>query len=664
MRPPPARPARTVESVLAHAHLRLGSLALARVELETMAGLGLLDARGLVDLAEVRWRTGDLLGAGEAASAALRDEDGAGSRSSSPPKQRPPSAARARRGGWPTGCWPMRRPASIAIFAGMPRSSVWPGDAAEPPPTAPTLFDREPDLPARVDANMLPSQDRVAPERVREPSTAAPVMLGFWDGEADIEPAVMDAPDPAAELDAGRTALVAGALDEAALHFGLALRVAPALAPAVLEATEGARSASLSIVRGDAYRLAGHEDVGAAGLRRGGPGRPARASLAGAQEGRSGRRQRPVAGGRARSRRTSAAPRRVRGPGSPIRRSPSIRADADGQVAAGAAAGPADAVGTADGTEPTDAARSPTEPHRHGAPTHTALADAAGTGAGRPDPAHPIQSRASSPTVPKVDMPGTERTLVLVKPDGVQRQLVGRIIARYEERGLKLVGLKLVRVDRDHAERHYDAHREKPFFAGLVEFIISGPLVALALDGPNAIAVVRAINGATRPHEAAPGTIRGDFALETAQNIVHASDSAESADVRARPVVRSRRAARLRARHRSLGARPERVGGRRARAHADVGASLAPGSSLDARGWTSGLGDGRLAGATDAVAGPSNAPAEVATASRPSSAATRAVVNAAVGVPRSLRARAGQRSRRVGSGADARPPPAPAAVRS
>ena len=126
-------------------------------------------------------------------------------------------------------------------------------------------------------------------------------------------------------------------------------------------------------------------------------------------------------------------------------------------------------------------------------------------------------------------MPGTERTLVLVKPDGVQRQLVGRIIARYEDRGLKLVGLKLVKVERNHAERHYAAHREKPFFEGLVDFIISGPLVALAFDGPNAIAVVRAINGATRPHEADPGTIRGDLALETAQNIVHASDSAESA---------------------------------------------------------------------------------------------------------------------------------------
>ena len=126
-------------------------------------------------------------------------------------------------------------------------------------------------------------------------------------------------------------------------------------------------------------------------------------------------------------------------------------------------------------------------------------------------------------------MPASERTLVLVKPDGVQRQLIGRILSRYEDRGLKVIGLKLVHVDRELAERHYDAHRGKPFFAGLVDFIISAPLVALALDGPNAIAVVRAINGATRPHEAAPGTVRGDFALETAQNIVHASDSPEAA---------------------------------------------------------------------------------------------------------------------------------------
>jgi nucleoside-diphosphate kinase len=122
-----------------------------------------------------------------------------------------------------------------------------------------------------------------------------------------------------------------------------------------------------------------------------------------------------------------------------------------------------------------------------------------------------------------------ERTLVLVKPDGVQRLLVGRILARYEERGLKLVALKLMRVTRDLAERHYAVHREKPFFAGLVDFITSGPLVAAVLEGPNAIANVRAMNGATRPHEAAPGSIRGDFAVETAQNLVHASDSPENA---------------------------------------------------------------------------------------------------------------------------------------
>lgn len=122
-----------------------------------------------------------------------------------------------------------------------------------------------------------------------------------------------------------------------------------------------------------------------------------------------------------------------------------------------------------------------------------------------------------------------ERTLVLIKPDGVQRLLVGRIIARFEERGLKIAGLKLVLVDRELAERHYAIHRDKPFFGGLVEFITSSPLVALVLEGPNAIAVVRAMVGATRPNEAAPGTIRGDLALETAQNLIHASDGPETA---------------------------------------------------------------------------------------------------------------------------------------
>jgi nucleoside-diphosphate kinase len=123
----------------------------------------------------------------------------------------------------------------------------------------------------------------------------------------------------------------------------------------------------------------------------------------------------------------------------------------------------------------------------------------------------------------------TERTLVLIKPDGVQRLLAGRILTRFEERGLRLVGLKLMHADRALAERHYAVHRDKPFFKGLLDFITSGPLVALALDGPNAIALVRSMVGATRPHEATAGTIRGDLAVETAQNLVHASDGAETA---------------------------------------------------------------------------------------------------------------------------------------
>ena len=123
----------------------------------------------------------------------------------------------------------------------------------------------------------------------------------------------------------------------------------------------------------------------------------------------------------------------------------------------------------------------------------------------------------------------SERTLILIKPDGVQRQLVGRILERYEQRGLKIVGLKLVQTSRELAETHYAVHRERPFFKGLVDFITSAPLVAIALEGLNAVAVCRAINGATRPHEAAPGSIRGDYALETGQNLVHASDSVENA---------------------------------------------------------------------------------------------------------------------------------------
>jgi nucleoside-diphosphate kinase len=124
----------------------------------------------------------------------------------------------------------------------------------------------------------------------------------------------------------------------------------------------------------------------------------------------------------------------------------------------------------------------------------------------------------------------SERTLILIKPDGVQRALVGRILERYEQRGLRIAGMKLMRAPRELAEQHYDAHRGKGFFAGLIEFITSAPLVALAVEGPNAIAVCREINGATRPSEAKPGSVRGDFALDTGHNLVHGSDSAETAE--------------------------------------------------------------------------------------------------------------------------------------
>ena len=123
----------------------------------------------------------------------------------------------------------------------------------------------------------------------------------------------------------------------------------------------------------------------------------------------------------------------------------------------------------------------------------------------------------------------SERTLILIKPDGVQRGLVGRVIDRYESRGLRIAGLKLMQTERSLAERHYAVHSDKPFFPGLIKFITSAPLVAMAVEGPNAIEVCRAINGATRPNEAAPGSIRGDLALETGMNIVHASDSLENA---------------------------------------------------------------------------------------------------------------------------------------
>ena len=123
-----------------------------------------------------------------------------------------------------------------------------------------------------------------------------------------------------------------------------------------------------------------------------------------------------------------------------------------------------------------------------------------------------------------------QRTLVLVKPDGVQRGLIGRIVARLEQRGLKLVAMKMMRISGELAGRHYAEHRSKPFYDGLIAFITSGPVVAMIWEGREAVAVVRSLMGSTDPLKAAPGTIRGDLALDLGMNLIHGSDSAARAE--------------------------------------------------------------------------------------------------------------------------------------
>jgi nucleoside-diphosphate kinase len=123
----------------------------------------------------------------------------------------------------------------------------------------------------------------------------------------------------------------------------------------------------------------------------------------------------------------------------------------------------------------------------------------------------------------------TERTLVLVKPDGVRRGLAGEVISRLERKGLTLVAMELRNLEREKAEEHYAEHAARPFFGELVEFITGGPLVALVVEGPNAVAATRRLMGVTNPVEATPGSLRGDYALEIGQNLVHGSDSPESA---------------------------------------------------------------------------------------------------------------------------------------
>ena len=325
--------ARSMDLALARTHLRLGSLTLARAELEMLAGIGGLDTDGMLDLAEARWRTGDLVGAGDAANVVLAADEPR-------PMALLIAAEAAAVDGRPGEA---RRLASRAmeladgsidvLFAGMPRAGVWPTDAAEPAPIAGTLFHREAgsgststqaDEGARAKAGL----DGTPPAIVAAPygleASSATTTLTLWGGDGGSELEMASLPEPAEELQAARAALVSGALDEAALRFSLALRAAPALAPAVLEATEGVRSAALSLVRGDAYRSLGHEMESR------------QAYLVAARGGVPDRRQHP--------------------------RVSSATATAD-EAAAGAdesadpAADPAGADGSIDGTEPADAAR-------------------------------------------------------------------------------------------------------------------------------------------------------------------------------------------------------------------------------------------------------------------------------------------------------------------
>ena len=121
-----------------------------------------------------------------------------------------------------------------------------------------------------------------------------------------------------------------------------------------------------------------------------------------------------------------------------------------------------------------------------------------------------------------------ERSLVLVKPDGVQRALIGEVISRLERRGLRLVAAKFMQVSRELADTHYAIHKGKPFYDGLISYITSAPVMAMAWEGPNAVAAIRQTMGATRPTEAAPGSLRHDFALEVGRNLTHASDTVEN----------------------------------------------------------------------------------------------------------------------------------------
>lgn len=260
--PPP--PPRAADLVLARMHLRLGALALARAELETLAGQDGLDRDGLVDLAEVRWRTGDIVGAGEAAAAALETGDPhllalVVAAEAAMQRGRPTEARRHAERALALGTGTVD-----VVFAGMPRAGVWPVDPLTPPPVATTLFDdpRGLTVPAGVAPGAGPGARASEPDETDRPAGDAPpeaASLGLWDGtddEAAIRPVL---PAPELALEVARAALQGGRRVEAAAAFGVVLRLAPALAPAVLGALAHDRSPELALARGDAYRLVGRE---------------------------------------------------------------------------------------------------------------------------------------------------------------------------------------------------------------------------------------------------------------------------------------------------------------------------------------------------------------------------------------------------------------------
>jgi tetratricopeptide (TPR) repeat protein len=263
----PTSTQRSADLVLARLHLRLGSLALARAELETLAGRDELDAEGVVDLAEARWRTGDLTGAGEAAALVIDDDDG-------PVLALIVAAEAAAARGRPTEA---RRLASKAlatadgsidtIFAGMPRSPVWPPDPAAPPAVPTTMF--EPHGPTRrsgADRRRHPRE--AAPVPPTAPAAASAGTIGIWDDAGDDPSAagddslgVDDASMPSGDeaLERGRAEIEAGDIGAAAVQLALVLRLSPALAPAVLDLVGSNHEPGLALLRGDAYRLVGRE---------------------------------------------------------------------------------------------------------------------------------------------------------------------------------------------------------------------------------------------------------------------------------------------------------------------------------------------------------------------------------------------------------------------